>query len=563
MADFETLLGGSNPGTFCANAVRSVLEIAFVNQDENAASEDPRHKDNWWAWQDWPLDGRQWERTTYGASKMKLDRSAVSEHKSRKDMTGLHGSKLQVERKLEGIMWDEDNPRLTLRSRGKFDLDLLKELSDGAGEQEKEDEDEDVPPFNSARRWLPATTMASNMALRHKWDAAVTQGNFLDNLSLSLNEQEMDQFQSERPFLPFLKHLLPNITHYLEEAIDVTTTAYFCTDAFATRDQQQAILEKTPEDGEGVASIRIRAEFTYFDPAYSEKVRAICVVAEAPFPNFAQDIDNRVAGFVFFQDDDMSDMPIALAPGKEESTDPVPSFCVTYVETCEAEFPGLTDTQKDSLLEDRALIVHRLMAQVAKPEYKSAFTPLQVRTTHYQDKHQIHGLASIPLLDRQFTTRRPDPRWPLVPPNSACLECGKGPKHQDETMRVPEDLLSCTGCGVRKFCSKECLAKSWRSPIWPHKYECNKARGLDEEHVGVSLRQTARGAMAQLCGTTPDEMERFAQRMMEGSGTPEAMDRTAATVEELRDQRDAAAEDTRNRRRNARTNKKKKKGKRK
>jgi hypothetical protein len=415
--------------------------------------------------------------------------------------TRQHGSKLQVERKLEGTIWDRDNPRLTLRSRGKFDLDLLQELCDDADEQE--DEDEDVPPFNSARRrWLPATIMASNMAHRHTWDAAVLKdGNVLDNLSLSLNEQEMDQFQSERPFLPFLKHLLPNITsmeqnnfHYLEEAaIDVTTTAYFCTDAFATRDQQQAIHEKTPEYGEGVASIRITAKFTYFDP-YSEKVCTICVVAEAPFPNIAQDIDNRVAGFVFFQDDGMSGMPIALAPGKEELTDPVPAFCVTYVETCEREFEGLRDTQQDSLLEDRALIVHRLMAQVNKPEYKSALSPLQVRTPQYQDK-EIHGFPPARLLSCQFTTDRPDPRWPLVPPNSACLECGKRPKHQDKTMRVrPEDLLSCTGCRARKFCSKECLAKSWKSPMWPHKYECNRKRVDDESMVGVSLRESARGS---------------------------------------------------------------------
>jgi hypothetical protein len=557
MENLETLLG-SNAGTFCANAVRSVLELAIVNQDENAASEDPRHKDHWWAWQDWPLDGRQWGRED---GKEQLDRSAVSEHESRKEMTGLHGSKLQVERKLEGTMWDQEKPRLTLRSRGKFDLDLLKELSDELSDELKDDEDgDDVPLLNSAR-WLPTYITASDMAHRYTWDAAVAEGKVLGNISL--NEQDTDQFQSERPFLPFLKHLLQqgsNITSMLEDPEMEQAYCYYlgaiylnvhsCTAAFATRDQQQAILEKTTEY-EGVLSITVRAGFTYFDP-YSEKVCTICVVAEAPFPKISHVISNRLAGFVFFQDDDMSGMPIALVPGKEESTDPVPALCVTYVETCEADFKALTDTQKDSLLEDRALIVHRLMAEVAKPEYKSAFSPLQVRTPPYQDKF-ARGLPNVRTLQCFRTVGRPDPRWPLVPPNSACLECGKGPKHQDEKMRVPEDLLSCTGCLVRKFCSKECLAKSWKSPVWPHKYECNKARAHDESCVGISMRQSTRNA-AQFFGTTQDEMERMIG--LETSGPPEFMDQTAATVEELHDQRDAGA---RHMRRNAR--KKKKTGK--
>jgi hypothetical protein len=68
------------------------------------------------------------------------------------------------------------------------------------------------------------------------------------------------------------------------------------------------------------------------------------------------------------------------------------------------------------------------------------------------------------------------------------------------------------------------------------------------------MRQNARD-VAPLCGRTPDEMERIIQRKMEALGNPEAMDRTAATVEELRHQRDAEVEDTRNRKRNARKKK--------
>jgi hypothetical protein len=202
-------------------------------------------------------------------------------------------------------------------------------------------------------------------------------------------------------------------------------------------------------------------------------------------------------------------------------------------------------------LEDRALIVHRLAGQVAKPEYKSAFSPLQVRTPRYQDK-RARVLPPARALSCFRTVGRPDPRWPLVPPNSACLECGKGPKHRDETMRVPKDLLTCTGCRVRNFCSKECLAKSWRSPVWPHKYECNKARAYDESTVGISMRQMFRG-VAQHLGRAPDEMEQITQRCLDLSGYSETMDLTAATVEEVHDQRDAT---DRNTRRNARNKKK-------
>jgi hypothetical protein len=55
------------------------------------------------------------------------------------------------------------------------------------------------------------------------------------------------------------------------------------------------------------------------------------------------------------------------------------------------------------------------------------------------------------------------------------------------------------------------------------------------------MRQNARDVAEHLLEMSPDEMERIIQRKMEASGNPEAMDQTAATVEELRDQRDAAA----------------------
>jgi hypothetical protein len=126
---FSTLLG-PNPG---ASVVKRVLETAF-----DPGHADPRHRDHWWSWEDWPLDGRQWE-PEFG--KYKLKKGAVSEHKARKKMEGAFDSRLKVERKLEGIIWDYDKPHSALRSTGAFAVDMIIVEPDESDEDES-DEDE-------------------------------------------------------------------------------------------------------------------------------------------------------------------------------------------------------------------------------------------------------------------------------------------------------------------------------------------------------------------------------------------------------------------------------------
>lgn len=96
--------------------MRRVLEIAV---DEG--HEDPRHRDHWWPWKEWPLDGRQYWLANEDE---KIDKTAVSEHKNRSKMEGALQTKLLVERKMEGIIWDPDKPRLVLRATGAFDADI-------------------------------------------------------------------------------------------------------------------------------------------------------------------------------------------------------------------------------------------------------------------------------------------------------------------------------------------------------------------------------------------------------------------------------------------------------
>ena len=112
---------GPDPGSFYASIVRRVLELAL-----DPGHPDPRHSEHWWAWADWPLDGRQWDRID---GSFKLDRGALSEHKERSSLEGALGSKLKVERKLEGIIWDTDRPRTAIRSTGVFDECMIEPMS--------------------------------------------------------------------------------------------------------------------------------------------------------------------------------------------------------------------------------------------------------------------------------------------------------------------------------------------------------------------------------------------------------------------------------------------------
>jgi hypothetical protein len=84
------------------------------------------------------------------------------------------------------------------------------------------------------------------------------------------------------------------------------------------------------------------------------------------------------------------------------------------------------------------------------------------------------------------------------------------------------------------FCSKECLAKSWKNPVWPHKHECNKMHKQHQSQVGTSLREQSRGIAGAL-GKRPEEMEEILDRCMEEGD----LDAKAASMEELHEQREA------------------------
>jgi hypothetical protein len=417
-------------------------------------------------------------------------------------MEGACDSKLKVERKLEGIIWDHDKPHMALRSTGAFALDMIIEEP-----PDKSDEDGSLPDPEEcdASTWFPAVLEACNLAKRHTWDASILKqfaGSPIPaGVTVHLSDQAQTQFKTENPFAPFFERVCPNVVldeEDDEEDDDLTLSVllYSCTDAFPTRDDQREIQERLTDDM-GTKSVCVQASFPYIDPL-TGKMRIVCVVAEAPIPVsdgvFVEQVWDRIAGFVFFQDDSVErTLPVVRAPAAntgEDDAAPQGVVYVTYVEACNCDFESLNDSEKDSILEDRALVVNRLMSQVAKPIAKPALYPLTVRTPP-SDSKSIRGMPPSRTLTCYQTIQRADPRWPMVPPNSVCLECGKGPKHEDETQRV-ENLMTFTRCRTRMFCSKECLAKSWKNPVWPHKHECNKVHQHHQSNVGTSLREQSR-----------------------------------------------------------------------
>jgi hypothetical protein len=364
-------------------------------------------------------------------------------------------------------------------------------------------------------------------------------------VAVGLSKQAKAQFKAEHPFAPFCERIRPDVLIDEDLCIGVTSfgaSIYSCTDAFPTRDDQHAIQEGRTDD-KGTKSVSVKATFSYFDPLTANP-RMVCVVAEAPLPFsngvLVEQVWDRIAGFVFFQDDSVErKLPVVRAPAAnavEHDAAPQGVVYVTYVESCDCDFESLGDSEKDSVLEDRALVVNRLMSQVAKPTAKPALYPLTVRTPPADSKLAFRGLPPARTLMCYQTIARADPRWPMVPPNSVCLECGKGPKHEDETQRV-ETLMTCTRCRTRMFCSKECLAKSWKNPVWPHKHECNKVHQHHQSQVGTSLREQSRD-LAEALGKRPEELEEILDMFVEKGELD--IDTKAASVEEIHDQREAS-----------------------
>ena len=361
---------------------------------------------------------------------------------------------------------------------------------------------------------------------RKSWDAAVSPKGA--QMKVKVSDEAGAQFESEEPFRPFLDRLRSEEPDDMVEALGesdstliLDVTFYFCTDAFATKDEQNAMENGLSEDI-GTPSVCVHAGLLYFD-ARKDGHAMLHVVGEAPISAVEDNVQNRVAGFVI-QDELEGDLPVA------HSSTSGKAVRITYVEASGCDYEPLTDSQKDSVLEDRALIVHRLMEQVALQ--KGTLAPLTVRTPRFGSKVPV-GLPPTRILKCYSGVTRGDPRWPLVPPNSVCLECGKGPK-RPEGEECVKKLMECSKCRTRKFCSNECLKKSWKSDIYPHRYECKKAHEDDLYSVGTSLRQKYREI------GTP-EGERLVEEMFAAEGKKDVFDKKAETLEELHSQRKMTA----------------------
>jgi hypothetical protein len=486
----EKVLGSDVASKFSADIVRRVLEMAI-----DKGHPDPRHEAQWWDWKDWTLDGRQWQ---YDASirKHSLEEECVKEHERRSKLGGgFEGSNLKIERKLEGAYWGDKlypSGRTSLRSSTVFSKSLFdhEQLDDDDDDQDEDDEGDST----MLGLWLTAGTLD----YRYHYDASITEP---QKISCQADDKISPQlhagFKKELPFSPIA----------LEDASASLTqiSLYMCTDNFAVKEEQES--SSIP----GVASISVSAMMTGIDNTGKQVTYG--VVAEAPLPiaPFKEELDDRIAGFVF-RDDAEND-----------------SVHVTYVESAFNDLQSLDDDQKDAFLVDRGLILHRLAANAVG--WDQANTPQYIQHVPTSPRPDTEGIPPIRTLETMMTVHRADPRWPLVKPNSSCLECGIAAKSKDPNSHV-ENLLTCSKCQVRRFCCKECLATSWKSKIWPHSVECKRVQSQEQFMVGSSLREkfeelaTSQGGINKVKGL---------QALEQGLGK-ESLDERADTVEELRDQ---------------------------
>jgi hypothetical protein len=542
----EHVLGGTDAaGKHFASIVRRVLELAAVE-----GHPDPRHEAHWWKHSDWTIDGRQWQ---YDGSldRHTLSKKSVAEHEKRTKQHGFQGSGLLIERKLEGAFWGDKkypNGRTSLRASASFPKHLwnLEGLLD---DDEEEDDD------NTSMWWNHLHLTAGMLKHRYKYDASICNPEKVNSLEFDLiNEQIHYSFLLEKPFASVLaSHNADDDDDdddedddddddgdYGEEVPLLSRISfYICTDDFAVKAEQQS------PDACGVPSLSVSTSMTGID-AITGKLTTYSVIAEAPMPveNFAENLQHRIAGFVFRSEAD---------PGAGDGTSSN-DVHITYVESSLNDLQTLEADEKDSFLEDRALIVHRLVANSAgwDPNNTSKYVQ-NVRTRPGGRPDASLAVPPIRTLETMYTVQRADPRWPLKKPNTVCLECGCAPKSVDPNSKV-DKLFTCSKCRVRPFCSKECLAMSWKSDVWPHRVECKRAQQQDEHMVGSSLRENFQNLAAEQGIDGRAEMDLLEQALGLAS-----LDEKSNTVEEFREQRQNNVEGARK----ARKATKKKRGKKK
>lgn len=330
--------------------------------------------------------------------------------------------------------------------------------------------------------------------------------------------------------LPFKEVFSQEVEAVLGENCKVLMMQYFgCTDAFATRGEQKG------EDN--VPSLLIGAKVLY--ETSPGVLKNVMVVAETPMrpmgmTMFVEASHDRIAGFVFSVDD------------VEESTSSN-AVNVTYVESCQYDLDTLDHNEKDALLEDRALIVHRFLENYLKPVEVTHNLLSDVSFPRYLPAVKPDAGNMLPperTITLMHAIHRADPRWPLVKPNSVCLECGNEPNI------TCGKLLHCSKCGVRKFCSSECMATSWRSNTWSHKDECANHCNLQQSQVGRSIEDGFKELVEE--GHSEDVLSQLEQLL----GTTSFKEKYDS-VEEMRDGHRQKAKETRKANREGKKGKKK------
>lgn len=485
-------------------AATLVHRILVLARDQGHA--DPRHCDHYWEWKQWPMDGRQWsyngELGTYD-----LNQEQVLEHERRcalQQQQGYEDTGVVIERKLEGVLWGAKKfpkGRTVVRGKRTFPnawFPVTVDSGDDDDDDDADDEDDSVGDFGCLPDLL---VTASCISLRRLYDASITKEG---TIKTGKPSEQYDQL---------FRALLYVTTNGKWHGFLAGSWSFFiCSDSvFAAPGEQDTT--------DGVPCVCFGAMVVNAETGSRCGVVVDTIIPpreSIPESSYLADrLDERIAGFVI-----------------EESADD--SCSITYVESAMNDLETLGGDQKDAFLVDRALMVNRFVASVASEEHRADLLQ-HVPTLRHGRPDASMGFPPLRSVELRMPVYRADPRFPLMKPNSMCLECGKVPQRIDPESSV-ECLLACSKCHVRLFCSKECLGNSWKSDIWPHKTECKCMNQQDLHEVGSSLRKSYQEAVA--CGQAVLPSEKKFQEIMARNGLD--IDETAPpTVEELRSQRES------------------------
>lgn len=523
---------GPEPGKYVAKAIQRVIELAY---DEGHP--DPRHSEHWWDWKDWPFDGRQWD---YDGSinRYQLDKNIHSEWKRRQKQacsvesgesesddhngSGMEASGLKVQRKLEGgMLWKQQkfpNGRTCIRSSSKVDI---------------------LPSVDIEKFKAGMFNTVVNLTNRASYDAAIKPDKPIQDLPMN------DQFKQEYTEAINNSDNEKLRVNTIRGSKIVATKFFGCTGPFAVKGEQEYGEESVP-------SLMVGALVLYqssIGGIHNGGIHNLFVVAEVPMrpmgmeETFIEASFNRLAGFVFNVEDIMEE-------GGKSSGE---AITVTYVESCDYDLDTLDHDEKDAVLEDRALIVHRLLKNCPGADPSNLLLEVSF-PRHLPAVKPVAEFSLPPYRTVSFmsTVHRADPRWPLVKPNSVCLECGKDPTNDGGK------LLHCSKCSVRRFCSSKCMAKSWRSDTWSHKVECTSWCNVQQGMLGSSLEDKFREMVEEggKYSMQADELDANISMLEQAVGST-TLNARYDSLEEMRDGERQRAKENRKAKRDGKKGKKK------